>query len=120
MSNETDRELLEMVARAIKLPLGGGYGEWYQSEDGSFSQLVGIGESATSWNPLTDDGDEARLEADLSLDVEWAPGSVGVMKFDAEPVIGAVEFFDDHAGDRQAARRRAGVRAAAEIGRAMK
>lgn len=65
--------------------------------------------------PLQDDGDEARLEAALQMNVEWWPGRDSVE-------VGTAEFaMVEHYGtDRQRARRRAGVRAAAAIWRAKK
>jgi hypothetical protein len=63
------------------------------------------------WNPLTDDGDEARLESALLLHVEWHPANRTV--YVGTATIGCKEPWGD---DRQAARRRAGVRAAAALG----
>lgn len=62
------------------------------------------------WNPLACDGDEARLEALLQLHVEWWPAMNQVRVGTAE--VHAVEPYGQ---DRQAARRRAGVRAATLI-----
>ena len=64
---------------------------------------------------------EARLEADLGLDVTWYPALVlvGPGRGGDRTGMAFAEYFDKHDGDKQAAQRRAGVRAAAEIGRAM-
>lgn len=101
----TDRQLLEAAAKAagITFVWRGDVGPW-----------IGEHYSGRLWNPLTDDGDEARLEAALDLDVVWLSDRVHV----APPVpSGDVwERFADHGGDKQAARRRAGVRAAAALG----
>lgn len=59
------------------------------------------------WNPITDDGDAARLEAAMSIDVQWAADRV----YAGSSTVW--ELYADHANDRQAARRRAVVRAAA-------
>jgi hypothetical protein len=67
------------------------------------------------WNPSTDDGDEARLEAALILDVFWWIDHVELVNQGG--TVKAIEFYSDHGGDRQAARRKAGFRVAAEIGR---
>lgn len=113
----TDRELLEAAARAAgidevwRFPFGKN-GDIYIPHAGLWAHRdTSDDEGALRiWNPLTDDGDEARLEAVLGMDVEWFGAGVSV--------CGAMELYSDHANDRQTARRRAGVRAAAEIGRA--
>ena len=69
----------------------------------------------TDWNPLTDDGDEARLEAELRLHVRW--GALAVEVF-ADGSDEKAELYAKHSGDKQAARRRAGVRAATDVGQA--
>jgi len=96
----TDRELLELAAKAAGI-------------DGFFVDAgLNAGSNALPkvWNPLTDDGDEARLEGMLCFDVMWGMASV--------TVDSCTERYNDHGGDKQKARRFAGVRAAAEIGRA--
>ena len=86
----TDRELLELAAKAV--------GKRYVDGE-SWDEDAG-------WNPLTDDGDALRLAVKLSLlcddDVQYAPVNVW------------------EGQDPYAATRRAIVRAAAEIGRGMK
>lgn len=68
------------------------------------------------WNPSADDGDCARLEAALDINVQWLV--FGVL---AQRCVIPVELapFDAHGGDRNAARRAASVAVAAEIGRQM-
>lgn len=68
----------------------------------------------TLWNPASDDGDCARMEAQLDLDINWHSGFVKVCSDDNQF---AVEHFLDHAGDKNAARRAASVAVASEIGR---
>ena len=106
----TDRELLELAAKAD--------GEVAFDQVGLATVMLRHGED---WNPLTDDGDEARLEAALNLWVSWHPDGVLVGFKVCGRATGSVwmEYFDQHDGDKQAARRRAGVCAAAEIGKAM-
>lgn len=101
----TDRELLELAAKAAGITLhvvGNGYGgvTFYTYPDMLF------------WNPLTDDGDALRLAVKLGLcilchatQVEYSKGDGGV------GVIVEQKFRD------AAATRRAIVRAAAEIGK---
>jgi hypothetical protein len=101
----TDREYLELAAKAADVRID----DW--------DYVVSAYETRNGyWNPLTDDGDEARLEAALELHVEWHPmqQTVSVVK---APDVRCTEPYGK---DRQAARRRAGVRAAAEIGKEMK
>ena len=97
----TDRELLELASKAAGITL-----EW----DGNPEEWIPMyyeGKTYHAWNPLDDDGDAFRLGVGCHL-------------------------FDEHAGftyelaaqsgkntDLYAATRRAIVRAAAEIGRAM-
>lgn len=100
MSTDTsDRELLELAAKAA------GFG------NSEFDKLF-----QSMWNPLTNDGDEARLEAVLSLNVSWGPNRVQVGR---DIQFAPAEYYADHSGDKRAARRLAGVRAAAEIGKRM-
>jgi hypothetical protein len=102
----TDREMLELAAKAAGIVLEfNDYGQ-----PGYWSEWRGLPQWE-AWNPLTDDGDEARLEAVLALNCVWFEDGVGVGS--------AIELFADHNNARQAARRRSGVRAAAEIGRKM-
>lgn len=104
----TDRELLELAAKAA------GIGPIIEFEDGNL--VIGPRMFARYWNPLTDDGDALRLAANLRLDIVFAYDEVcvnWVSKTDCE-------YFEEPYGeDRMAATRRAIVRAAAEIGRAM-
>lgn len=111
----TDRELLEMAAKAA----GCGYGEWTRHG-------IVFAVSRVIWNPLTDDGDALRLAARLRLDINHGSpldnsSYVSVSRCGIEMVrdpIDVVEEFDGEVG-RAEATRRAIVRAAAEIGRSI-
>ena len=94
----TDRELLEMAAKAAGI-------------ERNSAGPVGPCE----WNPLTDDGDALRLAVKLHMDIWQCPllRSVSII-CDSEDVI-----KEKYEGDPQTATRRAIVRAAAEIGRGM-
>lgn len=93
----TDRELLEMAALAAGIGI-----EW-----NTYHQKYATTQHCENawWDPLADDGDEARLEAALGFSVGWGKYVVQVDEI--------IETFAAHNGDKQAARRRAGVRAAA-------
>lgn len=105
----TDRELLEMAAKAA----GKANGTWFDgwSDDGR--------ETGTFWNPLTDDGDALRLAVKLGIAVypPEDPMDDATVHVDGEESHWISEPALD--GDPYAATRRAIVRAAAEIGRAM-
>ena len=100
----TDRELLELAAKSAGM--AGGYVEHFLE--------VGIARSHTGiWNPLEDDGDALRLAVKLQLGVAVYNDRVDTT--DGENVD-LYEYIDY---DPYAATRRAIVRAAAEIGKAM-
>lgn len=105
---KTDRELLELAAKAAGIECLGGAG-W----------RLPCGQSQAWWNPRTDDGDCARLESALLMDVDWHETSVSVRRRYA-PKAFAVEEYADHGGDKQAARRVAALRCAAAIEEAAK
>jgi hypothetical protein len=98
----TDKELLEMAAKAAEYDVKPHVNSRY-SPDLLFT-LKG-----KNWNPLTDDGDALRLAVQLNL---FNTRSKGYEWPDAE-------LFVRHDEDPYAATRRAIVRAAAEIGKAM-
>ena len=109
----SDRELLELAAKAA------GYkSAEYREPDGLWAKIYN-GNFWGFWNPLTDDGDALRLAVKLQLGISVPPvvdGRVDVVTFYG-PIISIVEYPQDD--DRNAATRRAIVRAAAEIGRAI-
>lgn len=71
------------------------------------------------WNPLEHDGDCARLEAACEINVMWWDDRVSVVST-GEHCHSSDMQFSDHGGDRSAARRHASVRAAAQIGAAVR
>jgi hypothetical protein len=120
----TDRELLELAAKAAGLTIdkspynGGG-----TSNDGFdiLGNAVLDWFNGTKWNPLTDDGDALRLAVRLRINIEHAETlgrkSHGV---NCWPVgRGDCGHMENDLRDYGAATRRAITRAAAEIGRAM-
>ena len=112
----TDKELLELAAKAAGLTNLIYYPAWkcmaeYDEHDGGFYKWD------TYWNPLKDDSDALRLAVKLQLGISIPPvvdGRIEVVTFYG-PIVSIVEHPQNN--DRNAATRRAIVRAAAEIGR---
>lgn len=106
----TDKELLELAAKAASVPLDDLEESW-----------DGIGNYYRAWNPLADDGDALRLAVKLNMviDTDFNGGAcAGNADIDfSEPEYG----YQEGKGKKEpyAATRRAIVRAAAEIGRRM-
>lgn len=117
----TDRELLELAAKASKLDIV----NWVEAEVHSgfdvFDQETG--EITYAWNPLEDDGDALRLTARLRIHIAYRKedGDSGVVQAIAYGVQGDPDegwtFTEGVEPDEFAATRRAIVCAAAEIGR---
>lgn len=112
----TDREMLELAAKAA------GYKTAMMDKGYDFLQLCVVDGAGFNndevWSPLDDDGDALRLAVKLKM-------RIGI---DAIPVGYVVVISDDKfrpdtheriENDAEAATRRAIVRAAAEIGKAM-
>ena len=110
-----DKELLELAAKAAGIKKddspynGGGHGNDGFSITGA---MMLDWANNKRWNPLTDDGDALRLAVKLSFDIH--------VDSNLTEVIYLNETTEAHLGDPYAATRRAIVRAAAEIGKAMK
>lgn len=108
---DTDRELLELAAKAAGI-----IGAW---AGGPFPGIVGsqIGDVDVPWNPLRNDGQALRLAVKLGISPNWGGFDVEICAKHS----GARNFcyVEPHDSDPYAATRRAIVRAAAEIGRAM-
>lgn len=102
----TDRELLELAAKAAGLKIVLDFGN---SIDASKLGIAGVG----VWNPLTDDGDALRLAVKAHIEFRRIHD---IARADA---MGCAVCIEDAGIDEYAATRRAIVRAAAEIGRAM-
>jgi hypothetical protein len=103
----TDRELLELAAKAAGIEIGWIDPVWNDPGAVPYIHLPG----GKLWNPLTDDGDALRLAVKLKMtmdvtDKASGAGAIG-LKWCSEPCK----------DDTYAATRRAIVRAAAEIGR---
>ena len=103
----TDRELLELAAKAAGITL-----EWDGNPD-DWMPMYYEGKTYHQWNPLDDDGDALRLAVRVFLTVEVEDGFTEVLTG-----IG-MAITESHDGNALSATRRAIVRAAAKIGRAM-
>lgn len=104
----TDRELLEMAAKAADLELQ----QWVESRNTFF-----LDPYQCHWNPLEDDGDAFRLACQLNMDVVVRDSYACVDLF-RDDINCFVENVDGHTiTDKYAATRRVIVRAAAHIGR---
>ena len=106
----TDRELLELAAKAA------GYYVWTHQ---NYPDVTFVAPPMRRWDPLTDDGDALRLAVKLGMLLDFIER--GYM---AWHVVAAcynkVAVYEPLEQGRQAATRRAIVRAAAEIGKTMK
>lgn len=110
-----DRELLELAAKAV----GFRFWDWLGG-DGLLSVYDAEGRHSV-WNALTDDGDALRLAVKLRIKFRYNEALGQALAWRG----GALELDDNRAniedfeGDEFACCRRAIVRAAAEIGKAM-
>ena len=113
----TDRELLELAAKAAGVPI-------YESTDGSLQRRpiwvlkcgggMGTMPYEEEWNPLKNDSDALRLAVKLGFCVDIEK------QFTVAGRSYENRWQQAHDTDPYAATRRAIVRAAAEIGRNMK
>lgn len=113
------REDLEMAAKAAGLVVVGEADKMVaqpgrRHEGGLVVKNEFGGDSL--WHPGEDDGDCARMEAAVGIDIEWGAACVDVY---AGGVPAGRAWFIDHANDRSRARRYASVKLAAAVGRAM-
>ena len=107
----TDRELLELAAKAAGIEIMDWYGERFSCRNRFETELF-------AWNPLTDDGDALRLAVALNMGISipvFNKHRADVISF-RHPLVNAIE----EGNDPYATTRRAIVRAAAEIGKEMK
>lgn len=110
MTTESDRELLELAAKAAGYVL-----DYTIRPDGKafyHSDRNALAIADGGWfAPLTDDGDALRLAVKLNIRFagEWGGKCVAL--------VGVREFAEESGSDADAATRRAITRAAASIGR---
>ena len=113
----TDRELLELAAKAAGIEVVGFANRLLvlPNYEGSFVIRHPRG-GDVEWNPLADDGDALRLAVKLGMNVWCDPAAVCM----AEVLKTCLPRQSESAKpDPYAATRRAIVRAAAEVGKAM-
>lgn len=108
MLSESDRELLELAAKAAGID-GVWHEEWRCLVYMGAPPFVG-GVIHHTWSPLTDDGDALRLAVKMGMDVVTGRGR-------SDAYCRGVRVSEYNGDDPYAATRRAIVRAAAEIGR---
>lgn len=114
MTQEADRALLFYAAKAAGI----------EFNNASLIPMRVDNGMNTLWDPLTDDGDALRLAVKLDISIVRFPACVGTQyPRNNLPIklIGAAPPWEDISDgqDKYAATRRAIVRAAAEIGKAM-
>ena len=118
---KTDRELLELAAKAagIQKPKCDGWEGIH--EDGSYWWSADCeGKTSRRWNPLTDDGDALRLAVKLGICIgPESPDVIGKSLARASWLNHSKSLGEWGGGDQYSATRRAIVRAAADIGEAM-
>jgi hypothetical protein len=108
MNTQTDRELLELAAKAA----GIGLRQWVESTNEFMTT------NSNGWNPLTDDGDALRLAVQLQIHFGKYDSYASACRLWGE-YNGEVVVWDHEEPDFYSATRRAIVRAAAEIGKTM-
>lgn len=110
-----DRELLELAAKAAGITYT--VRPDVSMEGGPDWLAIANGNGFEEWNPLTDDGDALRLAVKLDMSVDVDEGETSTYAYAGQPPRKyAWELWGN---DKDAATRRAIVRAAAEIGRSM-
>lgn len=97
MTDTTDREMLELAAKAA----------------GYWNYTYNCYEGPMSWNPRDDDGDALRLAVDLKIELM-------VTDQCANACFNMVVYSEPLGNDARKAARRAVVRVAVEIGKGMK
>jgi hypothetical protein len=108
-----DQELLELAAKAAGLNVKA---QSVNADDRWIGLIVGEKHTRERifWNPLTDDGDALRLAVKFKLRIE-----INDLLGDTLVSGKFCYTIENHNDDRYAATRKAIVRAAAEIGKAM-
>ena len=116
----TDRELLELAAKAAGMQLlpKGRWSDdaagWFYNEHGGAGMFYrGASAPVTRWNPLTDDGDALRLACKMEFQINIVGEGMCEVKCPERNLAPIWEHI--RGGDSAAATRRAIVRAAADL-----
>jgi hypothetical protein len=117
---ESDRELLELAAKAIRLNRAQYY---YRKPDSRLNfpavecitYYVDGDPCMKAWLPLQSDGDALRLAVKLLMEIDTNQSGIAVRTSCGHKIL----ITEDEIDDQCAATRRAIVRAAAAIGRSM-
>ena len=109
----TDKELLELAAKAAGIEYNPNYGKGF---------WVGEFYSGKEWNPLTDDGDALRLAVKVGVLISPNEDGKTIVALPTDDILVSNQIIERHGNDPHAATRRAIVRAsaAAEIGKGVK
>jgi hypothetical protein len=110
----TDRELLELAAKAAGIEYSHDNAHWKHEDHCAFWSYDDLCTCGARWNPLDDDGDALRLAVKLGFCVNIKERCVVAGNSPTN------DWQQPHGDDPEAATRRAIVRAAAEIGKAMR
>ena len=111
MTQRTDKELLELAAKAAGITV---IDHEYEGCSGFTYRLSEYQKPIDSFNPLNDDGDAMRLSVNLEATIKHYAHIVEVVAYYNGRAAGLASV--DVSSCRYAATRRAIVRAAAEIG----
>ena len=106
-----DRELLELAARAVGIE--GYIHEWINGPE-----FIIPGDNPVTWNPLANDGDAFRMAVKLQFAVKTGTDFSTIYSSELGGMW-CMDHKEPNNDDPYAATRRAVVRAAAEIGKAM-
>lgn len=116
MESLSDRELLELAAKAAGIELRKWSDAWAREPGEEGFQT----EDYSRWNPLTDDSDALRLAVKLGIAVGPSTGRPDYCIAEGRSRRGMTPYFMEAYGcDPACATRRAIVRAAAAIGASM-
>lgn len=115
--SESDRELLELAAKAAGLL----HAEYFDDAHGKHVIHFIQGKGRCIWSPLEDDGDALRLAVKLGIEIhpDREVKEVVTAFCVRNPSLIGLNTIEEFNGDEMAATRRAITRAAAEIGKAI-
>lgn len=121
----TDRELLELAAKAAGLRINQAFQAQRDAVIDPTKASLWIDDGSTAWNPLADDGHALRLAVKLGLTLRLNQFEEWTQVFAGDCYARLTPAVSEHIGRTreeqtiEQATRRAIVRAAAEIGKAM-